>query len=93
MIETDNSSLTELSPRERRMLQWMRSGNRIFEVVEKKYFTVYNDKANRDRRIKKEEIVALEQAGWITAVPNPAGQRLDSWQISERCKAALSVGR
>lgn len=50
-------------------------------MLGKKYFTVYDDKANRDRRIKKEEVEALEFVGLISPVPNPTGQRLDSWEL------------
>jgi len=38
----------------------MEAGNRIFKVLGKKYFTPYDDRDDRDRRIRKEEIEALE---------------------------------
>lgn len=67
----------------------MKDGNRIFEVIDKKHFTVYDDRADRDHRIKKEELDALERAGWITPVPNLDRQHLDSWEASEQGKAAV----
>lgn len=70
----------------------MKDGNRIFEVIDKKYFTVYDDRADRDHRIKNEELDALERAGWITPVPNLDRQRLDSWEASEQGKAAVRRG-
>lgn len=92
MKQGEESSLLNLSPRERRILQWMKDGNRIFEVIDKKYFIVYDDRADRDHRVKKEELDALERAGWIMPVPNPDRQHLDSWEVSEQWQAALTRG-
>jgi hypothetical protein len=49
----------------------MKDGNRIFEVLGKKYFTLYEDKTNRDHRLRKEEIEELERLGTISQFPIP----------------------
>jgi hypothetical protein len=73
----------ELSSRQQRILTWMKDGNRIFEIVGKKYFTLYDDKTDRDHHISKEEIENLELQGLISQVPNPDGSRLDSWEATD----------
>lgn len=60
----------------------MKDGNRIFEVLGKKYFTLYEDKRDRDHRIRKEEIETLERLGVIAQVPNPGRTRFDAWGIT-----------
>jgi DNA-binding MarR family transcriptional regulator len=67
----------------------MTGGSRIFEALGKKYFTIYDEKADRDHRIMKEEIEALERAGLISRVPNPDGSRLDSWEATEQGRALI----
>ncbi|MGH9354010.1 MAG: hypothetical protein ACRD2G_17925 [Terriglobia bacterium] len=93
MRDTDNASQTELSPRQRHILQWMKEGNRIFEVLGKNYFTLYDDKGDRDHRIRKEEIEELERQGLISKVPNPDGSRLDSWEAADRGRDAIPVSK
>jgi DNA-binding MarR family transcriptional regulator len=84
MPQPTASSTPDLSPRQQRILTWMKDGNRIFEVLDKKYFTLYEDKRDLDHRIRKEEIEELEGLGLIRQVPNPDGSRLDSWELTDR---------
>ncbi len=71
----------------------MKDGNRIFEVIGKKYFTLYEDKTDRDHRIRKEEIEDLERQGLISQVPNPDGSRLDSWEATDRGRASIAPSK
>jgi len=68
----------------------MKDGNRIFEVLGKKYFTLYEDKTDRDHRLRKEEIEELERLGAISQVPNPDGRRLDAWELSNFGRSLIS---
>lgn len=68
----------------------MKDGNRIFEVAGKKYFTLYEDKTDREHRIRKEEIEDLERSGVIAQVPNPDGNRVDAWELTELGRALIT---
>jgi hypothetical protein len=79
----------EPTPRQRRLLRRMQDGNPIFEVVGKPYCTLYNEKLDRDQRVRQEEVQKLEAAGWIRSAPNPSRTRLDSWEITDDGRSVL----
>jgi hypothetical protein len=91
MAQPTASSTPDLSPRQQRILTWMKDGNRIFEVVGKKYFTLYEDKTDRDHRIRKDELEELERSSVISQVPNPDRNRLDAWEISEFGRSLIAT--
>jgi hypothetical protein len=91
MPQPTASSVLDLSPRQQRILTWMKDGNRIFEVLGKKYFTLYEDRRDLDHRIQKDELEELARSGVISQVPNPEGNRLDAWEISELGRSLIAT--
>lgn len=93
MPQLTASGTLSLSPRHQRILAWMKDGNRIFEVLGKKYFTRYEDKRDCDHRIRKEEIENLERLSLIAQVPNPDRTRFDAWEITGPGIAAITSSK
>jgi hypothetical protein len=78
------------TPRERGILETMERGNRIWEVPGKNYYTLYNDKTERDRVVSRATVAEMERAGWIQKAED-LPQRLDSWEITEGGRAIFST--
>lgn len=85
-------TMTNPTRRELRILTAMERGNRIWEVPGKNYYTLYNDKTERDRVVSRAVVVELERAGWIQKAED-LPQRLDSWEITETARALFSTSR
>ena len=89
VINTESRRLGEPTAVQRRILRSMEQGNPIWEIADKFYCTFYNEKAGRDQRVRRQGVQQMEAFGWIRRVPNPSPNRLDSWQITDKGRAAL----
>ena len=76
---------------QRRLLRSMQQGNPIWELADQPYCTLYNEKTGRDHRIRLQGVREMEAFGWIRRVPNSSPNRLDSWEITDKGRAALGL--
>lgn len=74
--------LNALSSRQRRILAGLARGDLIWEVADKAYFTQFNDATARDGRLRLDELLQMQESGWIRRVSEGA-DRLDHWEITE----------
>jgi hypothetical protein len=74
--------LNALNSRQRRILAGLARGDLIWEVADKAYFTQFNEATARDGRLRLEELLQMQESGWIRRVSEGAN-RLDHWEITE----------
>jgi hypothetical protein len=83
------------TPQQRRILQMMINGDLVWEVLDKTYRSIYNEKKGHDQRVARAVVDEMEEQGWIRKQPNPNAARLDGWELTEpgRALAAQLVKR
>ena len=74
--------MQQLTPRQLRILHWMREGDQLFEVLGRAWRTVWDEKSGRDHRVQAGEVDDLIQLGLIQKIENPFPQRLDAWALT-----------
>ena len=80
-----------LSSRQRRILSGLARGDLIWEVPDKSYFTQFNEATGRNGRLQLDELLQMQESGWIRRVSEGAN-RLDHWEITEEGRnVVLSV--
>ena len=78
-----------LSSRQRRILAGLARGDLIWEVADKAYFTQFNEATARDGRIRLDELLQMQERGWIRRVSQGA-HRLDHWEITDEGRNVVS---
>jgi hypothetical protein len=79
-----------LSPRQRRILAGLTRGDLIWEVPDKSYFTQFNEATGRDGRLRLDELLQMQESGWIRRV-SQGPNRLDHWEITAEGQDVLDV--
>ena len=59
----------------------------IWEVADKSYRSLYNERLARQQRIPASAVEEMEQQGWIRRLDNPNSSRLDGWEMTEQGRA------
>ena len=76
--------------RQSRILASLETGDFIWEVNGESYFTQFNDRSDRQSRVRRQEIEALDEQGWILRIRHdPAARRLDYYDITDGGREAL----
>ncbi len=76
--------------RQSRILASLETGDFIWEVNGESYFTQFNDRSGRQSRVRRQEIEALDEQGWILRIRHdPAARRLDYYDITDGGREAL----
>jgi hypothetical protein len=70
-----------LSSRQRRILSGLARRDLIWEVPDKSYFTQFNEATGRAGRLRLEELLQMQESGWIRRV-SQGPNRLDHWEIT-----------
>ena len=84
----ESTTKQQLTPRQLRILHWMREGDQLFEVLGRAWRTVWEEKSGRDHRVQAGEVEELVRLGLIQKVENPFPQRLDAWALTPTGKEA-----
>ncbi len=71
-----------LTPRLVRILSWMGNGDHLFEVAGRTWWTVFDERLGRERRVQAAEVTELVRLGMIEKMANPFAQRLDAWDLT-----------
>jgi DNA-binding MarR family transcriptional regulator len=72
----------------------MINGDLIWEVLDKRHRSIYNEKRGRDLRVAMAIVDEMEAQGWIRKQPNPNAARLDGWELTEQGRElATHLGR
>ena len=82
--------LNALNSRQRRILAGLERGDRIWEVADKAYFTQFNEATARDGRLRLDELLQMQESGWIRRV-SQGPNRLDHWEITAEGQDMLDV--
>ena len=77
-----------LSSRQRRILSGLARGDLIWEVPDKSYFTQFNEATGRAGRLRLEELLQMQESGWIRSV-SQGPNRLDHWEITAKGQNVL----
>jgi RIO-like serine/threonine protein kinase len=86
----NNGEGQNLTPRQLRLLTWISRGDLIYEVVNRNYWTIFDESKGRDHRVKNSEVEDLARLSLIRKVENP-GNRLDSWDLTPSGHAAVEA--
>ena len=78
----ESATKQRLTPRQLRILHWMREGDQLFEVLGRAWRTVWDEKSGRDHRVQAGEVDELVRLGLIQKIENPFPQRLDAWALT-----------
>ena len=78
----ESATKQRLTPRQIRILHWMREGDQLFEVLGRTWRTVWDEKSGRDHRVQAGEMEELVRLGLIQKIENPFPQRLDAWALT-----------
>jgi hypothetical protein len=81
-----------LSTRQRRILSGLARGDLIWEVPDKSYFTQINEATGRAGRLRLEELLQMQESGWIRRL-SQGPKRLDHWEITAEGQNVLPAVR
>lgn len=81
----------EPTVRHRRILGNLKSGNLIWEVVGRKYFSQFDSRSDRELRIQPEDLEAMANMGWVRVVQSP--QRLNRYELADTAPSFEEIGR
>ena len=75
----------EPTARQRRILANLKDSNLIWEVVGQKFFLQFDNRTEREIRIRPGQLDEMSNLGWIRLVQSPkAEQRLDRYELADR---------
>ena len=75
----------EPTARQRRILANLKDSNLIWEVVGQRFFLQFDNRTEREIRIRPGELDEMSNLGWIRLVQSPkAEQRLDRYDLADR---------
>ena len=87
-------SIVEPTARQRRILGNLKSGNLIWEVVGRKYFSQFDDRSDRELHIRAEDLREMIDTGWIRLVQLPRSeQRLNRYELAGAAPGFEEIGR
>jgi hypothetical protein len=55
----------------------------VFEVPQESYFTQFDETTKRQRRVQLDELVEMQDFGWVRRVPQGTHQ-CDYWELTDQ---------
>jgi len=79
-----------ITPRRLRILNAFTEGDLIWEVAGKNYYTQFNARTGKQRKIPRTEVEEMVALGWIRRIIPPASaHRLESCELTEQGRNVL----
>jgi len=94
MVSVTESNQSRKLPnlRQERILAGLHTGDLLWEVPAQPYFTQYNERTGRQKRIHKDVLLEMERFGWIQRFSqDPSAHKLDFWGITAEGRRLLEA--